>query len=184
MKNTISHYGWVTILLHWLVALVVIGLFGLGYWMVDLGYYDPWNKKGPDLHKSIGITLFFLMVLRVFWKKSQIKTQPLINHSNTEKKLGHFVHSFLYAALFVLMLSGYLISTADGRAIEVFQMISIMSFGQLFTDQEDISGMVHKYLSYVLIFTVFLHALAALKHHFIDKDKTLLRMLGYRATKH
>lgn len=184
MKNTISHYGWVTILLHWLVALVVIGLFGLGYWMVDLGYYDPWNKKGPDLHKSIGITLFFLMVLRVLWKKSQIKTQPLINHSNTEKKLGHFVHSFLYAALFVLMLSGYLISTADGRAIEVFQMVSIMSFGQLFTDQEDISGMVHKYLAYVLIFTVFLHALAALKHHFIDKDKTLLRMLGYRATKH
>lgn len=184
MKNTISHYGWVTILLHWLVALVVIGLFGLGYWMVDLGYYDPWNKKGPDLHKSIGITLFFLMVLRVLWKNSQIKTQPLINHSNTEKKLGHFVHSFLYAALFVLMLSGYLISTADGRAIEVFQMVSIMSFGQLFTDQEDISGMVHKYLAYALIFTVFLHALAALKHHFIDKDKTLLRMLGYRATKH
>ena len=184
MKNTISHYGWVTILLHWLVALVVIGLFGLGYWMVDLGYYDPWNKKGPDLHKSIGITLFFVMVLRILWKKSQIKTQPLSNHTSTEKKLGHLVHSFLYVALFILMLSGYLISTADGRAIEVFQMISIVSFGQLFAEQEDISGMVHKYLAYGLIFTVVLHALAALKHHFIDKDKTLSRMLGYRTTKH
>ena len=184
MKNTINHYGWVTILLHWLVALVVIGLFGLGYWMVDLGYYDPWNKKGPDLHKSIGITLFFFMILRVLWKSNQIKTQPLSNHTSIEKKLGHFVHIFLYVALFILMLSGYLISTADGRAIDVFQMISIVSFGQLFADQEDISGTVHKYLAYVLIFTVVLHALAALKHHFIDKDKTLLRMLGYRTTKH
>jgi len=183
MRNTVHHYGWITIILHWLVAITVIGLFALGYWMVDLGYYDPWYKQGPDLHKSIGALLFLVMLLRVFWRKSQVKPSALVAHSNTEKKLGSIVHGFLYSALFILMISGYLISTADGRAIDIFQVISIVSFGELFTDQEDLSGLLHKFLAYGLIFTVVLHAFAALKHHFIDKDKTLVRMLGYRQIK-
>jgi cytochrome b561 len=183
MKNTLSHYGWITISLHWLVAITVIGLFALGYWMVDLGYYDPWYKEGPDLHKSIGILLFMVMVLRIIWRTQQIKPHALDSHTSLEKKAGSIVHGFLYSALFILMISGYLISTADGRAIEVFNQVSIASFGELFADQEDLSGLVHKYLAYALMFTVLLHALAAFKHHFIDKDKTLLRMLGYRNPK-
>jgi cytochrome b561 len=55
-----------------------------------------------------------------------------------------------------------------------------MSFGELFTNQEDLAGAVHKYLAYLLMCSVVLHALAALKHHFIDKDNTLTRMLGYQ----
>jgi cytochrome b561 len=180
IKNTTKHYGWVSIFLHWFVALTVIGLFALGYWMVDLDYYNPWNKQGPDLHKSIGMLLFFVMIFRLIWRSAQIKPKALKTHSDTEKKLGHFMHVFLYTALFILMICGYLISTADGRAIEVFQLISIMSFGELFTNQEDLAGAVHKYLAYLLMCSVVLHALAALKHHFIDKDNTLTRMLGYQ----
>jgi len=183
MKNTLSHYGWITISVHWLVAVTVIGLFALGYWMVDLGYYDPWNKQGPDLHKSIGILLFIVMLMRVVWRYFQIKPEALNSHTRIEKKIGSIVHIFLYSALFVLMISGYLISTADGRAIEVFNQFSIASLGELFTGQEDLSGIVHKYLAYVLMLTVILHALAALKHHFIDKDNTLRRMLGKRNSK-
>ena len=181
MKNTSNHYGRITIVLHWIVAVTVIGLFALGFWMVDLGYYDPWYQQGPDLHKSIGILLFLVMVFRVFWQKIQTTPNALSSHSLAEKKIGSIVHSFLYFSLFILMISGYLISTADGRAIEVFQLFSIASIGEIFADQEDLSGTVHKYLAYTLITTVVLHALAALKHHFIDKDKTLLRMLGFKS---
>ena len=180
MKNTINHYGWITINVHWLVAITVIGLFALGYWMVDLGYYDPWYKQGPDLHKSIGVLLFIVMVIRIFWRYFQIKPEALDSHTPIEKKAGSIVHVFLYCALFVLMSSGYLISTADGRAIDIFNLASVASLGELFADQEDLSGLIHKYLAYALMFTVVLHALAALKHHFIDKDNTLLRMLGNR----
>jgi cytochrome b561 len=151
--------------------------------MVGLGYYDPWYKQGPDLHKSVGVLLFMVMVFRIIWQKIQVKPAVLSTHSDTEKKLGSLVHSFLYSVLFILMISGYLISTADGRAIDVFQVISIISFGELFIDQEDLSGIIHKYVAYILAFSVALHALAALKHHFIDKDKTLVRMLGDRKTK-
>jgi cytochrome b561 len=68
IRNTPRGYGMVAILLHWLVALVVIGLFALGVWMTGLTYYDDWYKRGPDLHKSIGILLFLVMLARVIWR--------------------------------------------------------------------------------------------------------------------
>ncbi len=180
MNNTDNHYGWLTIILHWLVAAIIIGLFALGYWMVELGYYDPWYKQGPDIHRSIGIILFALMIFRLFWRIIQIKPKPLDNHSKLERVAGSLTHKLLYLLVFVIMTSGYLISTADGRAIEVFQLISVPSIGELFDNQEDIAGVIHQYLAYTMIALVLMHALAALKHHFIDKDKTLTRMLGYR----
>ena len=132
---------------------------------------------------AIGILLFIVMLIRVVGRYFQIKPEALNSHTRIEKKIGNIVHIFLYSALFVLMISGYLISTADGRAIDVFNQLSIASLGELFTDQEDLSGIVHKYLAYALMLTVILHALAALKHHFIDKDNTLRRMLGSRNSK-
>lgn len=178
MHNTDSHYGWLSITLHWLVAIAVFGLFALGYWMVDLGYYHEWYQSAPELHQSIGICLFMVMVFRWLWRRSQIKPMPLNSHSKIEITLGHWIHLFLYALLFIIMLSGYLISTADGRGIAVFELFQLPSAGLLIENQEDIAGQIHEYGAYVLISAAVLHALAALKHHFIDKDNTLKRMLG------
>lgn len=183
MKNTTSNYGWLTITLHWLVAIVIIGLFALGFWMVDLGYYDPWYKKGANLHKSIGVLLFALMIFRVIWRCIQMTPKPLSEHSDFEVKTAHLVHRLLYLLVFAIMVSGYLISTADGRGIDVFALFSLPSLGELFNNQADIAGAIHKYLAYGLITLVVLHALAALKHHFINKDKTLVRMLNSKSLK-
>ncbi|BCQ65482.1 hypothetical protein PBOI14_72320 [Pseudomonas sp. Boi14] len=68
LRNSSSRYGWVSIVLHWGVALAVFGLFALGLWMVGLDYYSTWRKDAPDLHKSIGLTLFAIMLLRVLWR--------------------------------------------------------------------------------------------------------------------
>ena len=180
MKNTKQHYGWVTITIHWLVAVIIIGLFSLGFWMVELGYYHPWYKQGPDLHRSIGIVLFALMVFRLILKIIQTKPVLISSHSKLEHLAGSLTHKLLYILVFVIMFSGYLISTADGRAIEVFQLITVPSLGELFSNQEDIAGLIHQYVAYSLMAIVIVHALAALKHHFIDKDNTLTRMLGNR----
>jgi len=180
MKNTREHYGKLTIFLHWLVALMVFSLFGLGLWMVDLGYYDSWYKTAPELHKSFGILLFVTMLIRLLVKYVQISPTPLASYSAAEKKIGGIMHGALYLVIFVLMISGYLISTADSRGIEVFSWFTVPSLGELFEQQEDIAGLIHEYVAYTLIAMVVLHVLAALKHHFLDKDKTLLRMLGNR----
>ena len=76
-KNSEDAYGWVAILLHWLVAVTIIGLFALGFWMVDLSYYDPWYRQGPDIHRSVGILLFMAMVLRLVWRLLSPPPRPL-----------------------------------------------------------------------------------------------------------
>ena len=76
--------------------------------------------------------------------------------------------------------SGYLISTADGRAIDVFNWFAVPALGELIENQEDIAGDVHFYLAWILIVTASLHAIAALKHHFFNKDDTLKQMLRLR----
>ncbi|PHS19243.1 MAG: cytochrome b [Kangiella sp.] len=180
MKNTRQHYGWLAISLHWISAITIISLFALGFWMVDLGYYDSWYKTGPALHKSIGISFFLLMLFRLMWKVIQIQPESLSSHTEIEKKLGHWMHLALYALVFFIMMSGYLISTADGRGIEVFQFFEVPAISAFIENQEDVAGLVHQYAAYTLVFMVVLHASAALKHHFIDKDKTLTRMLGLK----
>ena len=180
MKNSKQHYGWITISLHWVSVLVILSLFALGFWMVDLGYYDSWYKTGPALHKSIGITFFVLMLFRFIWKVIQIQPESLDSHTEIEKTLGHWMHLALYALIFFIMISGYLISTADGRGIEVFQFFEVPAISAFIENQEDVAGLIHQYAAYTLVFMIVLHAGAALKHHFIDKDKTLTRMLGVK----
>jgi cytochrome b561 len=174
-QNTRNSYGLVSISVHWLVALTVLGLFTLGVWMVELTYYDPWYKTGPDLHRSIGITLFAVMLLRLAWRL--INPRPHAEGTRLEKTLASTAHSLLFVLLFVVMISGYLISTADGRAIDVFGLFTVPALISGREQQEDIAGLAHKVLAYGLIALVALHALAALKHHFIDRDQTLKRML-------
>jgi cytochrome b561 len=180
MNNTQTHYGYISIFFHWLSALSIISLFALGYYMVDLTYYHEWYKTAPALHKSIGVLLFMLMVIRLIWRYKQLAPDHLASHSNLERKAGKFIHSLLYLLIFIIMIAGYLISTADDRGIDVFELFMIPGFGSFIENQEDIAGLIHKWVAYLLITLVLLHALAALKHHFIDKDNTLNRMIGRR----
>lgn len=177
-RNAQNNYGWISIGLHWLVALCVVGLFGLGLWMVELTYYDPWYQRAPDLHRSAGVLLFFVMLARLAWHLGN--PLPRLSGARWERHAARLVHALLYLLLYALMVSGYLISTADGRAIEVFGLFSIPATltGK---NQEDIAGLVHEVLAYGVIGLAGLHALAALKHHFIDRDNTLKRMLNSKA---
>lgn len=177
-RNSSSHYGLVSILMHWLVALAVFGLFGLGYWMVGLDYYSSWYKTAPDLHKSIGLVLFALMLGRVLWRWFSPPPSALPNHGRVTRLASKLGHGFLYLGLFVLMISGYLISTADGRGIPVFGLFEVPASLTSIPDQEDVAGLVHEYLAWALVIFAGIHALAALKHHFIDRDRTLVRMFG------
>lgn len=177
-RNTSARYGLVSVLLHWLVALAVFGLFALGFWMVGLSYYDPWRQSAPDLHKSIGILLFATMLLRVLWRLVNPAPAALENHGALTRLASKLGHAALYLGLFGVMISGYLISTADGRGIEVFGLFSVPATLTGIEHQEDIAGDIHEYLAWGLVIFAVVHGLAALKHHFIDRDSTLLRMFG------
>lgn len=84
IRNSSSQFGVVSIMAHWLVAIAVFGLFGLGYYMVGLSYYDEWYRLGPDVHRSIGILLFIAVVLRVVWRLMNPMPRPLPSHQRWE----------------------------------------------------------------------------------------------------
>ena len=178
-RNTNSQWGWLAIGFHWISVITVITLFSLGLWMVDLTYYDPWYKQGPFLHKSIGVILFLLTLLRLMWRYFSITPESLNVHASWQIKAAQVSHMLLYILLFSVMLSGYLISTADGRAVEVFNLFSIPASIYGIEKQEDIAGEIHFVLALVLVGISLIHAMAAIKHHFIDRDRTLRRMTGY-----
>lgn len=175
LRNTPSSYGWISIVFHWLMALAIFGLFGLGLYMVELTYYDAWYRGSLDLHKSAGIMLACAWLLRVLWKFVNPQPQALGNKA-WEHKAAHLAHGLLYLLMLALFISGYLISTADGRAIEVFGWFELPATLTL-ANQEDVAGVIHWGLAWTLMATVALHAVAAIKHHWLDKDKTLVRML-------
>ena len=124
LRNSSSRYGWVSIFMHWGVALAVFGLFALGLWMVGLDYYSTWRKDAPDLHKSIGLVLLAVMVLRVLWRFISPPPPALERYSRMTRIGATFGHASLYLSLFAVMIAGYLISTADGVGIPVFGPVS------------------------------------------------------------
>jgi len=94
-RNSDSTYGLVSILLHWLVALAVFGLFGLGLWMVGLDYYSSWYRTAPDLHKSIGILLFVVMLGRLLWRFLTPPPPAPASHGPLTRLASKFGHALL-----------------------------------------------------------------------------------------
>jgi cytochrome b561 len=178
LRNSTNAYGLISIFLHWLMAISIFSLFGLGLYMVELSYYDTWYRGSLDLHKSVGLILFVILLLRIVWRITNVSPSNADKSaSNIEIKIAHYAHLALYGLMAVLMITGYLISTADGRAIEVFGLISVPAIPYSFENQEDIVGDIHEILAWILIVLSAGHGLAALKHHFINKNNTLIRML-------
>ncbi|OLQ84926.1 cytochrome b [Vibrio ponticus] len=176
MKPEVKNYNIVARAIHWVSAIVVIGMFAVGLWMVDLSYYSEWYRTAPHWHKSIGLLLAILTLIRLVWKG--VTPSPKVEGNAFEKIAAKLVHGLMYVVLLVLFVSGYLISTEDGRAIDVFDWFSVPGLGALFEGQADIAGEIHFYAAWTLILMAAVHALAAIKHHVIDKDNTLRKMIG------
>lgn len=182
LRNSRNEYGWVSIVLHWLVALTVMGLYPLGLYIVSLSYYDPGYRIYPDIHRSVGLLLAAVLVLRLIWKF--LNPSPvLLVHSGLERFAAKAGHLLLYLLLGLVLFSGYMLSTADGRSIQVFNWFSVPAIPGLASRHEETAGMVHFYAATSLVVLAGLHALAALKHHFIDRNNTLRRMLGVKSEK-
>jgi cytochrome b561 len=178
MFNTIDRFGLVAIVLHWVIALTIFGLFGLGWYMIDLSYFDRLNKILPAIHKSIGMLLILVFVFSVIWKLINLTPKPVEGSTRFEIIAAKMAHLGLSGLMAVILITGYLIPTAKGMGISVFGWFEVPATITSIPVQEYVTGLIHKYLSYAIIGLALLHAAAALKHHFINKDDTLRRMLG------
>jgi cytochrome b561 len=179
ISDTPTGYGSVSRALHWTMAAAIFALFGLGLWMVGLDYYSPYYTSAPDLHRSIGIVLFIALVLRTGWRLGNVKPDDS-DLPPLARTVSRTAHRAFYVLLFVLTISGYFISTSDGRPIDVFGLFHVPSLLQS-QGLEDAAGLVHRWTAYGIMALASIHACAAIWHHTIDRRQTLNRMWSGRA---
>lgn len=176
LKNTADSYGCVSKSLHWIVGLLIIALFVVGLIMGEL-------PNGPDkmnvyaLHKSFGIVVLFLAFLRLSWRFSGGVPLPLPNHQAWEKQLAKVTHVALYALMFAIPMTGWVMSSSFGYSVSVFGLFTLPDLVPKNPEFAEQVAEAHEVLAFSVIGLAGLHAAGAFKHHFIDKDSTLKRML-------
>ena len=175
--NTRQRFGLLSRLLHWSIALLILGLVWLGWYMVDLTYYDKWYNASLHYHKSLGMLALALAALKFVWQIITPVPKPLPELKKWEKTSSTIMHYTLWGMMFLIPASGYLISTSAGKPIELFNWFAIPAVVTVDEQLRELAIAVHYYLAYLVLLLVAGHAGAALKHQFINRDSTLRRML-------
>jgi cytochrome b561 len=120
-----------------------------------------------------------LLVVRFIWKLLNTEPKALETHKPWEISVAHFLQHVFYILIALIGVAGYLVSTSKGKGIDFFNGFEVPAvLGEMEESTADLFASAHEILAYVLAALVILHAAAAVKHHFIDKDNTLKRMLG------
>jgi cytochrome b561 len=174
-----ERYSRTAIGLHWLIALLIVCGFYLGWIMTDIPGFTPTKLKYFSWHKWIGVTIFALAVIRVLWRATH-QAPPLPRRiAGWQKGMAHLVHFLLYALMIVIPVSGYLYSSAAGIQVVYLGIVPLPTLIAPDKALKVTLRLVHIYLNYTLLVMVGLHVLAALKHQFVDRDGLLARMIPF-----
>lgn len=175
IKNSTNHFGLVAILLHWIMALLIIGLLAEGLYMVSL----PIGLEKLKLygwHKEYGILVLGLVIVRFIWRL--INKAPQLSLPWLELLAARLVHYSFYAFMFAMPITGWLLTSASGLPPSFFGLFTLPNLIAPNEEYRQILQTVHQGLGYGLIAVIALHIAAALKHHFINKDDILRRMIS------
>lgn len=173
--NTQDRYGYISRLLHWLIAVLVIGMLAGGSL---LSFLPPGGMKSLAVaaHKSIGVLIFLLMIGRLLWRcftplPRDLGNIPVLNY------IAHVLHVCLYILALVQPLSGIFMSQARGYPVVVFGWFTLPPLVWQSPLLSSFFREVHGVTAALLMVAIVVHAAAALKHHLIDRDRTLIRMV-------
>jgi cytochrome b561 len=196
MTNNASRYTKTAVILHWLIAIAILGMFALGWYMTDLPKEGPkqiaydlfdwgiytWRlaeEASPrtfyfNLHKSIGITLFGLIIIRILWRITHKPPALLTSYKAWERKLATGTHHMLYLLMIAMPLSGLITAISSKYGVKWFGLPFIKGIDS--ASLRDVFKEAHEIIAIIILVALFLHIAGALKHKFIDKDDTLKRM--------
>jgi len=173
-----TRYTHTAIALHWLIALLIFAALPLGIYMHDLPL-SPYKLQLYSYHKWIGVTVFMLAVLRLSWRITH-RPPPLPGTMPAWERLAaESVHYLLYALIFIIPVSGWLMSSAKGFQTVWFGVLPLPDLVGKDKELGDLLHEVHEALNFALLGLLLAHAGAALKHHFIQHDDILVRMLPF-----
>lgn len=162
--------------LHWLMAALLFGLLALGFYMHDLPL-SPEKLQFYSWHKWAGVTAFLLVLIRLSWRVTHRPPALPASMPPIMQLAAHAGHLLLYVLMIAIPLSGWLMSSAKGFQTVWFGVLPIPDLIGKDKELGYLLALVHKGLNLSFLAVLFGHIAAALKHHFIDKDDILIRML-------
>lgn len=171
-------YSRPAIVLHWLVALAIVCAFPLGLYMHDLPL-SPTKLHLYSYHKWIGITALILAVVRILWRITHQPPPLPRGMPRWEQVAAHGVHHGLYLLMLAIPLSGWLMSSALGVPVVWLGVVQLPDLLDKNKELGDLLKLVHKLLNFTLLALFVVHVGAALKHHFVERDGLLARMLPF-----
>ena len=175
-RNTHNHFGLITILLHWIMAVLIIGMLCLGLYMTNL----PISAEKLEFygyHKECGVLVLMLVSIRFIWRLSNI-LPSLANLPWWERIAARSAHWAFYVFMFMMPVTGLLMTSAAGVPVSFFGLFVLPNLISPNTANRILFLQIHQWTAYLLITTICVHIAAALKHHFIDKDDILKRMIS------
>ena len=169
-------FGRVTRALHWLMAAGILGNFALGAYIarMQVGLGNLWLF---GLHKTLGISLLALAVVRIAWHGLKPPPGPLPGPPPWQMQLAHLTHRALYVLMFAVPLSGWAYASATGLDVLIFGKVTLPGIAPVSEDWENRLHLLHRTLTWTLLALVCLHVAGALKRSLISRDGTLSRML-------
>ena len=177
-RSDSTRWGSVAKTLHWIIALLVIGMLIGGLNMVDMPMSaDKFWVYG--VHKSIGVTILVLMLLRFAWRGIDPRPRDVAGMSPVVAFAAHTVHRLLYLALIAMPISGWVYNSAANFPLQWFKLVQLPALVAPDPELKQLALTVHVGLAYTIMILLALHVAGALKHHFIDRDDTLRRMLPF-----
>ncbi len=179
IAGTDEGYALTAVALHWATAVFVISGAALGIYMHELPF-SPMKLKLYSYHKWIGVTVFLLALARIAWRSGHPAPPLPGNMPIWEKKAARAAHAALYIFMLVVPAIGWLMSSAHGFQTVYLGVVPIPDLIGKDRELAEVLEEVHAALSLAFLALIILHAAAALKHHFIDRDDVLRRMLGRR----
>lgn len=175
-KDTATSWGSVHKLLHWLVAVAVVGLVIVG-WRMDGMASSPAKIAVYAAHKSTGMTVLALMLVRLAWRWANPRPALPATMPPRERMLAGLVHAGLYLVLIAMPLSGWLFNSAANFPLSWFGLFPVPALSGPDPATKAFAREAHRVLSWLLVALFTLHVAGALKHHFVDRDELLRRML-------
>ncbi len=171
-----ARYHPFAIALHWVIALLVFAQIALGWWMQEIPKSPPGLRAGWfNLHKSIGLTIGMLMLLRLGWRLRHPPPPLPASMPRWQAGAARASHFLLYACLMVQPLWGYLGSSFTSYPIKIFD-VALPHWGWDFPALKDFFSALHLGTAYLLMTVLALHVAAALKHLLVDRDEIFGRM--------
>lgn len=178
MTQEEEKYTYIAIFIHWAMALLILGMFLLGWYMEDL-------PKGPDrgyffaLHKSIGLTIALLLLARILWRIFHKPPALPLTIKTWQRKLATAAHHSLYLLMFLQPLTGYLSSSYAGYGTKFWGWFALPEWAEKNKELNDMFSEIHEAVSVVLLTVILIHIAGALAYLVSKHENVMRRMLPW-----